>query len=118
MLPYLRYLKHEPIESMLISSPFDPKILMNKKLFLMCHHSHSTDFFCLIDRRGQLVADVLVFADPENRMIYEYGVYILVEKKMAKRCQKKAECRYPVYYANAYVFGKGKSLGWRKTWSH
>lgn len=94
MLPYLRYLKHEPIESMLISSPFDPKILMNKKLFLMCHHSHSTDFFCLIDRRGQLVADVLVFADPENRMIYEYGVYILLKEKNFARLEEEILRRF------------------------
>lgn len=108
MLLYLRHKKHAPIESMLISSPYDPKILKNKRLFVMSISSSSGQLPYLIDREGHTVAEILVMDNPDNLEIYGYGAYVLVEKKMSKKYQKKAGTSYPVYYANAYIYNKKK----------
>lgn len=76
MLPYLRYKKHKPVESMLISSAYDPKILFNTRLFLMRIESETY----LIDRYGVKVADVLVMDDPDNEQLFSNNVYVITEK--------------------------------------
>ena len=60
----------------------------------------------LIDRDGNKVADILIMDNPNNKKIYGYGAYVLVEKKMHKKYQKKAGTPYPVYYANVYIYNK------------
>lgn len=106
MFPRLRYKKHMPIESMLVSSPYDPKILTNTRLFVV-NLSPFGQLPYLIDREGRTVAEILVMDNPDNKKIYGYGAYVLVEKKMSKKYQKKGGTPYPVYYANAYIY-KGK----------
>lgn len=105
MLPYLRYIIHPPETSMLFMSPFDKKILMNKRLFVTKIGEH----LCLIDRHGEKAGEILALDDPEkDKVLYGYGIYVLTEKRMPKRYQKKADSRYPVYYANVYKYKKTK----------
>lgn len=106
MFLFLRHKKHKPIESMLVTSPYDSKILKRKRLFVM-NISSLDRLPYLIDRDGNTVAEILVMDNPDNKKIYGYGAYVLVEKKMSKKYQKKGGTPYPVYYANAYIY-KGK----------
>lgn len=106
MFLFLRHKKHPPIESMLVSSPYDTKILTQKRLFVMNLSPTSDQQPYLIDRDGNKVAEILVMDNPDNKCIYGYGAYVLVEKKMSKRYQKKAGTSYPVYYANVYIYNE------------
>ena len=106
MLPYLRYIIHHPETSILFTSPFDKKILTNKRLFVTKIGEH----LCLIDRHGEKAGEILALGEPEKEKdLYGYGIYVLTEKRCSKKYQKKAECRYPVYYANVYKYRKNKA---------